>query len=212
MLLKYVLDVFKGVLFWEILRLILFATTFLCRKFWHALKMKIIINYKASSIIIKKLWMLWLGIVFIYQGFIQVILMSIRQHKKLNLHKILFWSFLALKLRWKYFFYFKLFICPPDVKRPTSFRGYIPWTPARVYSTLGASSAFYNIQKLNLTSKRDISKTAWITHIYIYIYIYIQKLKIQNLDVLEWILNKTTHFQSSQIFWLFYITFYSVCE
>ena len=44
-------------------------------------------------------------------------------------------------------------------------------------------------------------------HIYIYIYIYIyQKLKNQKLDVLEWILNKRTHFQLSQIFRLFYIT------
>ena len=42
-------------------------------------------------------------------------------------------------------------------------------------------------------------------HIYIYIYIY-QKLKNQKLDVLEWILNKRTHFQLSQIFRLFYIT------
>ena len=32
-----------------------------------------------------------------------------------------------------------------------------------------------------------------------------QKLKSQKLDVLEWILNKKTHFQSSQIFRLFYI-------
>ena len=38
--------------------------------------------------------------------------------------------------------------------------------------------------------------------IYKYIYIYIY----------TYILNKTTHFQSSQIFRLFYITFYSVCE
>ena len=121
MLLKHVIDVFKGVLF----RLIIFITTFLWRKFWHALKMEIIINYKVSSIIMKKSWRFWLGIIFIFQGFIQAILMSIRQHKKLNLHKILFWSFLALKLRWKYFFYFKLFICPPDVKRPKSFRGFI---------------------------------------------------------------------------------------
>ena len=125
MLLKYVIDVFKGVLFWYIFRLIFFVTTFLCRKFWHAFKMKIIINYKVSSIVMKKSWTFWLGIISIYQGFIQAILMSIRQHKKLNLHKILFWRFLALKLRWKYFFYFKLFICPPDVKRPKSFRGFI---------------------------------------------------------------------------------------
>ena len=50
-------------------------------------------------------------------------------------------------------------------------------------------------------------------YIYIYvIYIYIQKLKSEKQDVLEWILNRKAHFQFSQIFWLFYITFYSVCE
>ena len=37
-------------------------------------------------------------------------------------------------------------------------------------------------------------------YIYIYIYIYIQKLKSQKLDVLQWILNKKTHFQLSQIY------------
>ena len=46
----------------------------------------------------------------------------------------------------------------------------------------------------------------------IYIYIYIQKLKSQKRDVLVWILNKKTHFQLSQMFRLFYITFYSVVE
>ena len=42
------------------------------------------------------------------QGFIQAILMPGRWHKKLNL--------LA-----ESFFYFKLFICPPDIERPTFF-------------------------------------------------------------------------------------------
>ena len=31
------------------------------------------------------------------------------------------------------FFYFKLFICPPDEKRPTFFRGFTPETPTRLY-------------------------------------------------------------------------------
>ena len=158
-------------------RLIFFVTKFLCRKLLQALKMKIIINYKVSSIIMKKSWTFWLGIIFIYHGFIQAIFMSICQHKKLNLHKILFWRFLALKLRWKYFFYFKLFICPLYLKRPKSFRGFVPWTPAkallwipcRACSILRASSAFYNIQKLNLSS----FKKKTLFHIYIYIYLYI---------------------------------------
>ena len=74
------------------------------------------------------------------QGFIQAILMSNRRYKKLNLlievyklnlHKILFQSILALKLRSKYigllrFFFFKQFIFPSDVKRSESFRGFTP--------------------------------------------------------------------------------------
>ena len=39
---------------------------------------------------------------------------------------------------------------------------------------------------------------------------YIQKLKSQKQDVLELILYKKSYFQFSQIFQLFYITFYSV--
>ena len=50
----------------------------------------------------------------------------------------------------------------------------------------------------------------YIVLCFIYIYIYTQKLKSPKLGVLEWILNKKTHFQLSQIFRLFYITFYSV--
>ena len=30
------------------------------------------------------------------------------------------------------FFYFKLFICPPDEKRPTFFRGFTPEPPPRI--------------------------------------------------------------------------------
>ena len=37
----------------------------------------------------------------------------------------------------------------------------LPWTRCGAYSTSRHPSAFYNIQKLNLCSKRDISKTAW---------------------------------------------------
>ena len=66
------------------------------------------------------------------------------------------------------FFYFMLFICPPDVKRPRFF--ITPWNSTTAppgacwgaFSTLEPSPAFYNIRKLNLRSKTDISKTAWI--------------------------------------------------
>ena len=122
--------------------------------------------------------------------FIQAILMSFRQHKKtqssnwvfkFDLHKMLFWSILALKLCLKYiyllgFLFNKLFIGPPDLKRPKSFIGLTPWTPTKAllgihcqdYSTLTPWPAFYNTEKLNLSSKMDISKTAWINPCYIY--------------------------------------------
>ena len=106
-------------------------------------------------------------------GFIQAILMPIRRSKKLNLllafsnliSTILFQSIMALNLHSKQinlgFFYFKLFICPPDVKRPKSFRYFTPWIPSRtppwtrwgVYSTSRPWPVFYNIHKLNLCSK-----------------------------------------------------------
>ena len=65
------------------------------------------------------------------------------------------------------FFYFKLFICPSGVKKSKSFKGLTPWTSAKaplwircwVYRS---SPAIYNIWKLNLSSKTDISRTAWI--------------------------------------------------
>ena len=55
-------------------------------------------------------------------------------------------------------------------KRPKIFRVFIswtlirglPWTHCRAYSTSRPPTAFYNIWKLNLCSKTDISKTAWI--------------------------------------------------
>ena len=68
------------------------------------------------------------------------------------------------------FFYFKLFLCPPDVKTLNFSRVLLSWTPTRApawiyckaYRTLRPSLGFYSMQKLNLCSKTDISKTAWI--------------------------------------------------
>ena len=97
---------------------------------------------------------------------------------KLNLHKIFikeFWCLTfvenTLAILLLGFFNFKLFICPPDVKRPKFFGCFtlwIPtkaplWTRCRAYRTLRPSPAFYNIWKLSLNSKTDISKTAWIS-------------------------------------------------
>ena len=56
---------------------------------------------------------------------------------------------------------FELFICSSDVKRPKSFMSFTLWTLIKAplwircgaYSTLRPSPAFYNIEKLNLSSK-----------------------------------------------------------
>ena len=79
-------------------------------------------------------------------------------------------SILVLKLHSKSIsslssFYFKLFVWHPDVKRPKIFRCFTPWTPTRAlpwscckaYSTLRPSPAFYNMWKLSLWLKTNIS-------------------------------------------------------
>ena len=119
-------------------------------------------------------WIMYIMIIYLSKEFIQALLMSVRWHKKLNslidfsisiLIKFCFQA-LALKFCLRYigllsFFYFELFICSSGVKRPTYFRSFTLWTltkallwiGCRTYSTLRLSSAFCNIQKLNLSSK-----------------------------------------------------------
>ena len=80
------------------------------------------------------------------------------------------WTYVQNTLTYIGSFSFKLFICPPDVKKPKFFRDFTPWTPTkappwtrcRAYSTLRPSPAFCNIWKSNLSSITDISKIAWI--------------------------------------------------
>ena len=82
---------------------------------------------------------------------------------------IFFKSILALNLP-SGLFWFKNFFCPPDVKRPNFFRDFTHWTSTkaptwtsfRAYSTSRSQPAFYHIGKLNLCSKTDIHKIAWI--------------------------------------------------
>ena len=80
----------------------------------------------------KYIWMWYcMHVCNIYHGFIWAVLMSGRQHKKLNL-LIVFsnsifikfdvkaywrWTCIQNKLAYKVSFYFMLFICHPDVKR-----------------------------------------------------------------------------------------------
>ena len=80
------------------------------------------------------------------------------------------------------FFYFELFICSLHVRRPKFFGDFPsrtptrspPWTCYQTCSTSRPPPALYNIQKLNLCSKTDISETAWINTWYIHgVYIYI---------------------------------------
>ena len=105
---------------------------------------------------------------------------SVRRHKKLNLltefsNSIFIKFYFKAFWHWKFvqnwlvgFFYFKLFICHSDVIRPKSFRSFTLWTPIKAplwircgaYSTLRPLPAFYNIRKLNLSSKTYISRTA----------------------------------------------------
>ena len=80
------------------------------------------------------------------------------------------WTYVQNTLAYYCSFYFKLFICPPDVKGQKFSRGFTPWTPnkaplwtfCRAYSTLRPLPEFCNIQKLNLSSNTGISKTPWI--------------------------------------------------
>ena len=87
---------------------------------------------------------------------------------KFNLHKIFFLSILTLTLHSKQisllsFFCFKLFICPPDVKRPVFSGTFLSeLLPGFCHEQVVELSTFYNIRKLNLFSKMDNSKTAWI--------------------------------------------------
>ena len=64
------------------------------------------------------------------------------------------------------FFYFQLFVCPPDVKRTIFFRGFSLWTPTKAppLNCCGALIIFHESEhsKLNLSSKMDISESAWI--------------------------------------------------
>ena len=86
---------------------------------------------------------------------------------KFNLHKILFLSILALTLHSKQisllgFFCFKLFICPPDVKRPVFFWDFPFWTSAKVLSW--TSFGAYDTSRSHLhftTSKNSIFSQKW---------------------------------------------------
>ena len=73
------------------------------------------------------------------QEFMQAVLRSVRRHKKSNLltefSNLIFTNFIlkhvGIELTFKYinlqgFFYVKLSICPPDVKRPKCFRDFTP--------------------------------------------------------------------------------------
>ena len=115
------------------------------------------------------------------QGFVQAILMSGRRHKKLiEFSNSIFlrfyfkaywrWTCIQNKLGLLGFFYLRYLFVHQIQKGQIFFRGFTPWTPTRVpsMSTLWSIQhlenppAFYNIRKLNLCSKTDISKATWI--------------------------------------------------
>ena len=74
-------------------------------------------------------------------------------------------------INWQSFFYFKLFICPPDTKRPKNFSGtLLPEPLAGLHHELVMELTPPQDPNLHFTSfensifvqKMDISKTAWI--------------------------------------------------
>ena len=125
-----------------------------------------------------------------WQRFVQAILMAGRRYKKLNLlsfqtQSIKFYSKTCYKnrltsnLHSNYIsllgFFFKLFICPPNVKRSTFFSGFTIWPPPLITTRAPPwtstswpylhftkiSWSFYkkqNIRKPNLYSKTNINK------------------------------------------------------
>ena len=122
-------------------------------------------------------------------GFIQAILMFGRRHKKLfwvfklNLHKVLFQSIwtLNMHLRWIHLLGFLAIYLSSRYIKAKILKGFTLWTHTRApsWTCCGALQhlsrpppKFYNnfvivfheidIRKLNLCSKTDISKTAWI--------------------------------------------------
>ena len=101
-----------------------------------------------------------------------------RWHKKLNLlrvfkvnlRKILFQSMLTLNLHLKWisllgFFYFNLFICPPDVKRPKLFKGFYPlnlhkYRNIYLHRLLCTQSNYlYYNERINLWYRNFVSKS-----------------------------------------------------
>ena len=65
------------------------------------------------------------------------------------------------------FFYFKLFICPPDVKRPKFFRHFFSHqgsviNPVCSLQQLKIPTSILQHSKTQSCTKTDISKTAWI--------------------------------------------------
>ena len=77
---------------------------------------------------------------------------------------------LAYKISLQSFFNFKLFMCSLDAKRPKCFKVFIPLNPHQgtaMYSWwslqyLETPTHILRLRKLDLSSKVDISKTAWI--------------------------------------------------
>ena len=80
--------------------------------------------------------------------------------KKFDVKSYWRWTCIRNKLSYKNSFYFKLFTCLPDGKRPKFFYEFTSLKPHQRNSRPPAS--FYKIWKLNLCLKTGISKTAWI--------------------------------------------------
>ena len=72
-------------------------------------------------------------------------------------------------MRWLVYFYFKLFVCPPDIKWPKCFGGYTPHepppTPCFEFIVVGIvpweTHLHFTTVKDSIFVKKDVSKTAW---------------------------------------------------
>ena len=72
-------------------------------------------------------------------------------------------------MRWLVYFYFKLFVCPPDIKWPKCFGGYTPHEPPPrpcfefivVGTVPWETHLHFTTVKDSIFVKKDVSKTAW---------------------------------------------------
>ena len=120
------------------------------------------------------------------------------QNNQFKLFWSQFWFFLCFP---QFFAFWKILACWFQISQ-SLFPIFSLKKPKRTFFLSSLRILFLHETFLNLQPKITQTKHSqfqiWnflrYPNIYIYIYVYIQKLKSQKQDVLEWILNKKTHF------------------